>query len=389
MNPFAPGGGHNPPFLAGRDAVIADLRVAISRIAAGRAEKNFVLSGLRGVGKTVLLRTAQNIATQAGVHTTMLEADDHRELRGQLASRLRQIVLRMDLSEKLSEHAKRALSVVASFASAVKLKHGEYELALDIDPAKGVADSGNLEDDLIDLFTAVATTAQQKKSAVAIIIDEMQDLRDTELTALIMAMHKVAQHSLPLMLIGGGLPQVVGQMGAARGYSERLFQRIDIGALDQESARQAVRMPLANANASISKAALSELITSTLCYPYFLQEWGKHSWNCAKGKTIDAKAVKAAHALATASLDESFFRFRFEQLTEKERRYARAMASLGPGPQKSGDIAAVLNVSVQSLGTLRKSMMEKGTIYSPDYGDTAFTVPLFDQFMLRILPKPP
>ena len=230
-NPFAPGSGHTPPFLAGRDEVVSEFRIALHRVAAGRASKNFLLSGLRGVGKTVLLRTAQNIATQAGIQSTMLEAGDERSLRGQLASRLRQILLRLDFSEKV----KMALSVVASFASAVKVKHGELELALDVDPAKGVADSGNLEDDLVDLFLAVATAAQEKRSAVAIIIDEMQDLRSGELIAIIMATHKVAQHSLPLVLIGGGLPQVVAQMGEARGYSERLFQRIEIGALDEES----------------------------------------------------------------------------------------------------------------------------------------------------------
>jgi type II secretory pathway predicted ATPase ExeA len=376
INPFTPGSGHSPPFLAGRDAAIAGFKI-------GHATQNFVLSGLRGVGKTVLLRVAQNIATQDGIQTTMLEAGDDRSLRGQLASRLRQILLRLDLTEKV----KKALSVVASFASAVRLKHGELELALDVDPAKGIGDSGNLEDDLVDLFLAVGTAAQDKKTAVAIFIDEMQDLKSGELTALIMATHKVAQHSLPLILIGGGLPQMVAHMGAARGYSERLFQRIDVGSLDEESAREAIKTPLAKAGASIKKAALDDLIRATLCYPYFLQEWGKHSWNCAKGKSISAAAVRAAHPLATASLDESFFRFRFDQLTEKEKRYARAMASLGKGPQKSGDIAAVLGVNVQSLGPIRKSMIEKGTIYSPVYGDTDFTVPLFNEFMLRVMPN--
>ncbi len=387
LNPFAPGAGHKPPFLAGRDATIDGFKVALNRLVVGHPEKNFVLSGLRGVGKTVLLRTAQNIATQAGIQSAMLEAGDNRSLRGQLASRLRQMLLRLDLSEKISDHVKRGLSVVASFASAIKIKHGEYELALDVDPARGVADSGNLEDDLVDLFVAVATAAQAKRSGVALIIDEMQDLQPTDLIALIMAMHKVAQHSLPLLLIGGGLPQVVAQMGAARGYSERLFQRIDVGALDDTAAREAIKKPLATAKSSISASALSELLSATQCYPYFLQEWGKHSWNCAKGKIIDIGAVRSAHPLAKSSLDESFFRFRFDQLTEKEKRYARAMAGLGDGPQKSGDIAAALGVGVQSLGPIRKSMIEKGTIYSPVYGDTAFTVPMFDEFMCRVMPN--
>ncbi len=386
-NPFSPGSGSKPPVLAGRDVLLEDITVAMRRIGQGRSAKNFVLSGLRGVGKTVLLKTVANIADHEKQRSLMLEADDNRSLRDQIGSRFSQMLLQMDFTKKVGDAVMTGLRGVASFTKVARLKHGELEFALDFDPLVGTADSGNIADDLPDVFEIVGKAAASRNTAIVLIIDEMQMLSREDLVALIMAMHRVSQNSLPLLLVGGGLPQVVGLMGEAKGYSERLFESVGIGELPVDEACRAIVEPLQREGAKISKAALAEIMAATLRYPYFIQEWGKHAWNSAQGQSISITAAKAAHPIATASLDESFFRFRLDQLTDKEKLYARAMASLGGGPYKSGDIANALGARVESLAPIRGSLIKKGTVYSPSYGDTAFTVPLFHEFMCRVMPS--
>ena len=260
-------------------------------------------------------------------------------------------------------------------------------IGLDIDPEQGSADSGDLEIDLPNLFVAVAEAAEERKSAVAVLIDEIQYLNQKELGALIMAMHKIQQRQLPLVLMGAGLPILPGLAGESKSYAERLFSFPVVGALSEADTAKALREPAQAVGVVFEVTALQEIYRLTKGYPYFLQEWGKHSWNCADQSPIRVSDVTdCATVQAIAELDQSFFRVRLDRLTPAERRYMRAMAELGPGPHRSGDIAGMLGREVRTVAPIRSKLIDKGMIYSPAHGDTAFTVPLFDEFMRRIMP---
>jgi hypothetical protein len=263
---------------------------------------------------------------------------------------------------------------------------GDVEFGLDIDPEVGMADSGDLEADLPVLLVAVAEAAASRNVPVAIILDEMQYLTEVELSALIMAIHKIVQGRLPLILIGAGLPQLVGLAGRSKSYAERLFDYPNVGALQERHARDALDKPVRAEGVTFDDDALTEIVRQTQGYPYFIQEWGYHAWNAAAASPISAETVHAIHAAVIQKLDAGFFRVRFDRLTPREKDYLRAMAELGPGPHRSGDIADVLRVKVHSVAPLRSGLIRKGMIYSPAHGDTAFTVPLFDGFMKRVMP---
>jgi hypothetical protein len=288
-----------------------------------------------------------------------------------------------------SQSVKRGLRVLLSFVGKIKVKYEGLEVGMDLDPEPGVADSGDLETDLTQLVAALGEAAQSRGTAVALIMDEMQYLDESELSALIMAIHRVMQKQLPMALVGAGLPQLVGQMGRSKSYAERLFDFPQIGKLDRPDARRALEGPVRNAGAKFAVPALNEIISVTEGYPYFLQEWGYQAWNLAKTSPITVANAQSATAAAIQRLDRSFFRVRFDRLTPREKDYLRAMAELGAGPHRSGDIADALGVKVETVAPLRSSLIRKGMIYSPQYGDTAFTVPLFDQFMKRVMPKMP
>ena len=258
---------------------------------------------------------------------------------------------------------------------------------MDLDHTKGTADSGMLERDLTDLIVSIGEAAKASKTAVAILIDELQYLKEAELAALITALHRVSQLKLPVVLFGAGLPQIAGLSGDAKSYSERLFSFITIGALNDVDAGFAISEPILRAGESILPEATAEIVRVTGGYPYFLQEWGYHSWNVAEQSPITVKDVQQATIDATKRLDESFFRVRFDRLTPQEKQYLRAMAELGPGPHRSGAISDVLGKKVSQVAPARDSLIKKGMIYSQSHGDTAFTVPLFDVFMKRVVPK--
>ena len=281
---------------------------------------------------------------------------------------------------------KRSLRVLRSFVGAIKLKTGELEVGLDIDPEKGSADSGDLEADLAALFVALGEAAKDRATAVALIVDEIQYLSENEMSALIMAIHRVSQRQLPVVLIGAGLPQLVGLAGRSKSYAERLFSYPAVGPLSVDEAKDALRGPVAQQGVAFTEDALDDLASLTHGYPYFLQEWGYAAWNLAAATPIDAAIVKRATQVAIQKLDGSFFRVRFDRLTPREKDYLRALAELGPGAHRSGDIADGLGVKVQSIAPLRSGLIRKGMIYSPAHGDTAFTVPLFDEFMMRTMP---
>ena len=388
-NPFAPGAGTRPPALAGREDILKTAKISMQRVQAGRHARSFIFIGLRGVGKTVLLNEVQNIAEELGCKSLHIEAHDGKSLPELLVPGLRMLLLSLDTMAKATDATRRGLRVLKSFVGSVKVKYGDIDIGLSLPAEKGAADSGDLEADLTALFLAVGEAAKSRQKTVVITIDELQYLGEQELSALIMAVHRVAQKLLPVLVVGAGLPQLVGQMGASKSYAERLFNFPKIGPLGEDDARAALEEPAAMEGVAFTKAALNEIIRVTEGYPYFLQEWGYHVWNIAKQSPIGEKDATAATAGATANLDDSFFRVRFDRLTPREKDYLRAMAELGPGPHRSGDIAGVLGVQVESSAPLRSGLIRKGMIYSPQHGDTAFTVPLFDQFMRRVMPNLP
>jgi len=385
-NPFAPGAGTPPPELAGRDELCETVRVAVERVRLGLPTKSILMVGLRGVGKTVLLDRMRDDAEGAGIQTVRVEAPESRSLPALLAPQLRQAMLRLSRNERAKESAQRALRALAGFAKALKVKYQDIEVGLDFEPEPGLADNGDLEHDLQALIEAVGQAAQKAGTALVLFVDELQYVEEDQLAALITALHRAAQRRLPIVLVGAGLPQLRGQMGRAKSYAERLFDIPEIGPLSNADARIALTKPVQAQGVEITEDALRSIVKQTHGYPYFLQEWGKHAWDAAAASPITIGDVQRASLATVAALDESFFRVRFDRLTPLEKKYLRAMAELGPGPHRSGDIAEQLERKVTSLGPTRNKLIAKGMIYSPNPGDTAFTVPLFDEFMHRIMP---
>ena len=386
LNPYAPGAGAPPPELAGREAVLEGADVAVSRTLAGRHAKGQILLGLRGVGKTVLLNRIAEMAEAAGSQTILVEAPEGRSLPDIVVPPLRRTLLRLDRGERVRAEVKRALRTLRSFASAFTVAAGQLEFGVDAEP--GSADSGDIEFDLPELLIAAAEAARAKETGIVLLIDEVQYLSETDLSALIVAVHKVTQRGLPLLFFGAGLPQLAGLAGEAKSYAERLFDYPPIEALPKPAATEALRAPALREGVEYEPAALDAIIERTRGYPYFLQEWGKHAWNVAPSSPVTAADARRATERALAELDDSFFRVRLDRLTPKEKEYVRAMAELGPGPHRSGEIADVLGVRVESVAPRRSKLIQKGMIYSPAHGDTAFTVPMFDEFMRRTMAWP-
>jgi hypothetical protein len=385
-NPFAPGAGTPPPELAGRDELRETARIALERACRGLPGKSMLMVGLRGVGKTVLLDRMRAEAEERGIFTVRVEAPEDRSLPAILAPELRVALLRLSKKERAKDAAQRALRGLAGFAKALKFKYQDIEVGFDLEPEAGLADNGDLEHDLQELLESAGAAAKVAGTALVIFVDELQYVPEQQLAALITAMHRCAQRRVPVLLVGAGLPQLRGRMGDAKSYAERLFDFPQIGPLPAQAARLAISKPVRDAGADITDDALNIIVQETHGYPYFIQEWGKHAWESAPASPINAGDVQRASDIAVAALDESFFRVRFDRLTPSEKRYLRAMAELGPDAHRSGDIAAVLKREVTSLGPTRSQLISKGMIYSPSHGDTEFTVPLFDEFMRRIMP---
>jgi hypothetical protein len=384
-NPYAPGAGTPPPELAGRDELIERAAIALDRIRHGRSSRSFVFYGLRGVGKTVLLNRVRTDAEARGLASVRVEAPEDRSLPALLLPALRATLLRLDRAQAAKVGAKRALRAVAGFARALKVKYSDIEVGLDFDPEPGLADSGDLESDLSDLLLSVGAAAQEASTAVVLFIDELQYVAGDQLAALITALHHANQDQLPVTMMAAGLPQLVGQTGRAKSYAERLFEFVPVDRLDDTAATAALCIPAEKEGVDFDRPAIEEILRQTHGYPYFLQEWGKHSWDVANATPIELIDAEFATERALAELDASFFRVRFDRLTPSEKQYMRAMASLGPGPHRSGDIAEELGRKVTAVAPIRNSLIAKGMIFSPAHGDTAFTVPLFDGFMKRTM----
>ncbi len=382
LNPFAPGAGSRPPELAGRSALLEAAELALRRVRLGRAEKSQMLLGLRGVGKTVLLNRIAELAESIGYEQAQLEAPEGRPLATYLVPALKSMLLRLDRVEQARAWASEAMAALRGFAGAFKVSVGEVKLGLS-EPVR--ADSGNLEVDLPELLVSTARAAQAAGTSVVILIDEVQYLAEDELRGLIVALHRIAQKGLPMILFGAGLPQLAALAGEAKSYAERLFDFPGVGALDLQAAGQAIADPIRDEGADITAEALAEIVRVTEGYPYFLQEWGKHTWNQANGPEISLNDVLEASRTALAALDSNFFRVRFDRLTPREQAYLNAMAQLGAGPHRSGAIAEAMGLKVERTGPLRSGLIRKGMVWSPAHGMTAFTVPLFDAFMGRAM----
>lgn len=389
INPFNPGAGVSPPELAGRSEVLGTAETALERIKRGRHAKSLMVLGLRGVGKTVLLNQIKDRAVSLGYLAEMQEAHDGAELKQLLIPVLRRLLLRLDRMQNTVETVKKGIRVLRSFIGNITIAAGGTEVTLGVDPEAGYADSGNLEDDLRDVLIATGEAARDSGTPVAILIDELQYLSKDELGALIRGIHAINQAGLPLILFGAGLPQLAGQAGDAKSYAERLFEFPRLGALLEIDAWKAIRDPVEDEGAAISEEALKEIYDKTHGYPYFLQEWGYSAWNIAEGETITEQDARTATVESIRKLDESFFRVRFDRTTPAERDYMRCLAELGEGPQRSADVATALGRRATSLGPVRDSLIKKGMIYSPEYAQIAFTVPLFDEFMRRVTAASP
>ena len=275
----------------------------------------------------------------------------------------------------------------ASFTKSLKVKYRDIEFSIDVDPETGLADSSDLDTDLTDLLVTLGKAARERSTAIVLFIDEMQYVPERQLSSLIAALHSASQEQLPITMVAAGLPQLVGRTGDAKSYAERLFEFAPVDRLGNDDARNALIVPASKEGVAFNPDAISEILRQTNGYPYFLQEWGKHSWDVADVSPIELDDARRATTAALAELDASFFRVRFDRLTPTQKRYMRAMAELGSGPHRSGDIAHILNRKVTTVAPLRNSLIAKGMIYSPAHGDTAFTVPLFDDFMKRIMPE--
>ncbi len=387
QNPFSPGAGSPPPALVGRSDILNQGTILYARIKQRRAEKSLLLTGLRGVGKTVLLNKLEQLAKDSDFKTILIEAPVDKSLAEMLVPSLRQLLYRLDRLAGAGNRVRRGLAVLKSFISVIKLKAGEFEIGLDIEPEKGTADSGDIETDLTNLFVAVAEAAEEKKTAIAILIDEIQYFNNKELSALIMAMHRIQQRQLPLVLIGAGLSIFPALAGEAKTYAERLFQFPNIGPLSQEDVYKALEDPIKEYKVKFTKQALEEIFRLTEGYPYFVQEWGYKSWNQADRSPITLEHVHASTPDVIRRLDENFFRVRFDRLTPSEKSFLRAMAEIDSTSKQTSDIAELLGFKIQQVGPVRAKLIKKGMIYSPSFGDIAYTVPLFGDFMKRAIPN--
>jgi len=385
-NPFSPGAGSAPPELSGRDKVIEDVSIALHRIRNGLSAKSILMVGLRGVGKTVLLNRLKNDAESEGLVCVQFESPENRNLPAMIVPSLRAALLKLNRLSGLSDKVAKAARILGSFISSAKVKYQGMEFGFDLGTEPGISDTGDLDYDLSELLQAIGEAAKEKKTAVVLFIDELQYVPELELAALISALHSCAQKGLPVALVGAGLPQLVGNVGKAKSYAERLFDFPEIGPLPPDAATKALQLPVSQHQVSFETQAIEQILKQTKGYPYFLQEWGSKCWEVANTRVITEDDALAATELAILQLDSSFFRVRFDRCTPMEKNYLRAMAGINNPAPRSGDIASAMNKEVHQIAPLRQSLISKGMIYSPAHGDTAFTVPLFADYMKRMLP---
>lgn len=379
-NPFTPGAGCPPHELVGRENVLEEARILLGRTLRRKPEKSMLLTGLRGVGKTVLLNAIELEAQEQGYKTIFFEVAENQSIGLKLIPALRNLFFELDRIEGNKEMIKRGLMILRNFIGSLKLNYGDFGVTLD--PLPGIADSGNPEIDLPDLFLAVAEAARAKGKGVALLIDEIQLLQQEELAGLIMAMHKLQQKQAPFVLIAAGLPTLPRLAGEAKSYAERLFSYPIIGQLSKEDSDRALQNPVSMEHADFSPDALNEIYRHTHGFPYFLQEWGYQVWKIATHPYMTNTDVRDAESLVIARLDTNFFRVRYDRLTEGEKRFMHAMSKL-PTPCKSADVAETLNMKPSATTPIRANLIRKGMIFSPRHGFIDYSVPLFGDFLTR------
>jgi len=395
-NPYAPGAGQRPPELAGRDDELRTFDVVLERIARGRPERSVVLTGLRGVGKTVLLNTLRSAAVRAKWGTGKLEARPDQRLRRPLSSALHQAVRELGHSQQAD--VDQVLGVIKSFAQRdagpnAKLRD-RWNPGIDAPAITGRADSGDIEIDLVELLSDAGGLAADMGRGIAIFIDEMQDLDPEDVSALCAACHEISQASLPVIVVGAGLPHLPAVLSASKSYSERLFRYARIDRLPREAADRALQSPAQEEDAEFDTAALDAMYAATGGYPYFIQAYGKVAWDVAPGSPVTVADVDVAAPAAEAELAVGFFGSRYERATPGEREYLRAMADAASDiPDEERDdvesvptaaVAKVLGRKPQSLSPARDALLKKGLIYSGERGRIAFTVPHFGKYLRSV-----
>ncbi|MBQ0031275.1 MAG: ATP-binding protein [bacterium] len=381
LNPFSPGAGSPPPELIGRSEVLEDARVLIGRLKASRSVQSLLLNGLRGVGKTVVLNEIRDMSRKQGILPIKIEINEDETLAEQLVPLLKDTFFDLDRLAKAKDKIKKGIVALRNFMGTLKLRYGDF--GIDIEPIPGLADSGSLQHDLIALFRCVGEAAAEQSNAVLLLIDEIQCLPGKDLRALIMMAHEMQQERLPVAIVGAGLPILPGLVGNVKTYAERLFLFPTVGALSEDEAMRAIRVPLSEGGVAIDGRALRLVAQESRGYPYFIQEWGYQLWNRAAGKPIQSKDVSALAEKVEARLDANFFRVRIERLTPGERDFLKNMGKVGGPNVRMGELAKAMRVKVTALGPRRTSLIRKGMIYSPAYGEIAFTVPLFAEFLRR------
>jgi AAA ATPase domain len=383
-NPYAMSAGNPPPALTGRDAQLRQWDVLVQRLAAGRSDQSLIVSGLRGVGKTVLLLEFQGIADRAGwVTSDPIEVRSDTDLRAELADRAFQALTHLDRRVGLGDRARSFAKLLQGFRVGVS-SEGGVEFSFD---ATASAATGDLERDLTELLVQLGEVAREHDTGVAFFVDEMQFLKRVELEAVAAAMHRMSQKRLPVALAGTGLPQLPGLIVEAKSYAERLFAYPRLDRLDADAARAALVLPARDEGVDFDDDALTRILELSGRYPAFLQAYGREAWNTAPKSPISGDDVRAAEPIVQRTLDEQFFHVRFEKATPTERRYMSAMAALGDGAQQTGQVASKMGYrSVSSSSLHRDALIKKGLIYSPEHGVVDFTVPHFAAFMRRRYP---
>lgn len=387
-NPYTPNAGAEPQAIVGRDDQLASFDLLLARLQRGRTEQSMIITGLRGVGKTVLLGQfrSKSLAQDWVVIELEVRKSDEAAFRRNLANRLRTCLFELSPRARWTDRFRHAAAVLRSFTLQVE-PSGALTLGLDVAPAEGIADSSDLSMDLTDVLLAIGGAAQENGRGVVLLLDEVQFLDKRQLEAIIAALHKLVQRKLPVTLVGAGLPQIAELAGDAKSYAERLFKFPTIGNLDEQDARAAFAKPALEEGAHFRDDALRMAVEITSGYPYFIQELGHAVWTIATGNSITRDDIVAAVPGYEAKLDESFFRVRLDRATELQRAYLRAMAQLGPQPQKAADVADIMGRQSTNLGPTRAELINMGLLYTPEHGYAAFTVPHFDKFMLRAIPN--
>jgi hypothetical protein len=382
-NPYAPGAGTKPPALVGRDRQLESFDILLERLENGHAEQSMIITGLRGVGKTVLLDVFREKAERRDWATVEWEIERRAAFAPKVATHARKALLQIAPKARWKDRALRAAATLKSFTLTFN-PDGALTAGLDVDALAGSADSGSLPEDLTDLFVALGEAARDHGVGVILLMDEIQFLQQHELEGLIVALHRCARRSLPITLVGAGLPQMPRLAGEAKSYSERLFRFVNIGALAPDTfARDALELPAGALGVDYAPDAVSHIVTYTQGYPYFLQEYGRIVWDESSDSPISEDDARSVQPLVEERLDESFFRVRAERTTELELRYLFAMAELGPEPHRATVVARRIGRTVEQAGPLRSRLIDKGLLYTPGHGLAAFTVPQFDRYMLR------